>query len=629
MSGEYRARECKANIVIVPTTSSYELELEPQRERTQRKRSSQSARKAVTREVSSSPKNYLMAGGYRAANRDRDEQLLQLNRAAMKDLRNANSALANELARTRSACQEDLDSMRQDLATYASDLKTEQDHAATVRQQLAATSAALQHAEKHHHSRAKELQKRLRGEHTLRARSESALEAVTLEAAAYKDKLQEATAGQAEAARLAVDLDVERNLHKETKSHVATLESRLQQEVSSREQLWSKNSEMDARLSKVVERNEHLMDELRAKEAAAANANGRLAQLEPQMEKLQQHSEALKAEVQSTKSNNSSLSQQVADLEAAAAMHLAHQADWERTRKDLDKARHDVERFRRALDKAAVEKRDLQQKVAATQQALQEAEAGLESAQAELAETRQQGDSELTRLGSEWDNTKQSLEDLEGMHRNLKEMLIRSKQENSDLRAEVETLPRLKDRLRTLQLQLKDAGETREAFAALKAQFIAHHDMLEAKERDLVRQDGKVQELAEMLREVRQRLTDGERSWESEKRGLEGQLNRNLHSLHECQATADQLREQVESLERSKASLSSKLAATQEEAAHAKTELAEQSSQAAKLKAQLSSITEAHSKFYAQDRPGLKCLLALPRPLLFCAGLIGLSQREA
>lgn len=67
---------------------------------------------------------------------------------------------------------------------------------------------------------------RLRGEHTLRARSESALEAVTLEAAAYKDKLQEATAGQAEAARLAVDLDVERNLHKETKSHVATLESR-------------------------------------------------------------------------------------------------------------------------------------------------------------------------------------------------------------------------------------------------------------------------------------------------------------------------------------------------------------------------------------------------------------------
>lgn len=95
---------------------------------------------------------------------------------------------------------QDLDSMRQDLATYASDLKIEQDHAvrgplthpselnlehqpasstcklvmatslmaylighvvqASARQQLATTSAALQHAERHHHCRVKELQKR-------------------------------------------------------------------------------------------------------------------------------------------------------------------------------------------------------------------------------------------------------------------------------------------------------------------------------------------------------------------------------------------------------------------------------------------------------------------------------------
>ena len=47
------------------------------------------------------------------------------------------------------------------------------------------------------------------------------------------------------------------------------------------------------------------------------------------------------------------------------------QADWERSRKELEKARHDVERLRRALDKAAVERRDQQHKIAATQQALQ------------------------------------------------------------------------------------------------------------------------------------------------------------------------------------------------------------------------------------------------------------------
>ena len=46
------------------------------------------------------------------------------------------------------------------------------------------------------------------------------------QAAAYKEKLQDATAGQAQAARLAADLEVEQTLHKEAKSHLATLESR-------------------------------------------------------------------------------------------------------------------------------------------------------------------------------------------------------------------------------------------------------------------------------------------------------------------------------------------------------------------------------------------------------------------
>ena len=45
-----------------------------------------------------------------------------------------------------------------------------------------------------------------------------------------------------------------------------------------------------------------------------------------------------------------------------------------------------------------------------------------------------------------------------------------------------------------------------------------------------------------MLRGMSQRLSDGERSWEADKRGLEGQLSRTLHSLREFQATADQLR---------------------------------------------------------------------------------------
>jgi len=67
---------------------------------------------------------------------------------------------------------------------------------------------------------------RLRDEHTLRSKVESECESMKGQAAAYKEKLQEATAGQAQAARLAAELDVEQTLHKEAKSHLATLESR-------------------------------------------------------------------------------------------------------------------------------------------------------------------------------------------------------------------------------------------------------------------------------------------------------------------------------------------------------------------------------------------------------------------
>ena len=57
----------------------------------------------------------------------------------------------------------------------------------------------------------------------------------------------------------------------------------------------------------------------------------------------------------------------------ACGMHLIGwiQAEWERSRKELDKARHDVERLRRALDRSDVEKRDQQHKATAVTQALQ------------------------------------------------------------------------------------------------------------------------------------------------------------------------------------------------------------------------------------------------------------------
>ena len=60
----------------------------------------------------------------------------------------------------------------------------------------------------------------------MRVRADSELEAVNREAAAYKEKLQEAASQQGAAARLAAALDVARNLHKDSRLHVTALENR-------------------------------------------------------------------------------------------------------------------------------------------------------------------------------------------------------------------------------------------------------------------------------------------------------------------------------------------------------------------------------------------------------------------
>ena len=44
---------------------------------------------------------------------------------------------------------------------------------------------------------------------------------------------------------------------------------------------------------------------------------------------------------------------------------------------------------------------------------------------------------------------------MQGQHQSLKEKLIRSKNDNSELREEVDSLSKVKDRQRTLELQLK------------------------------------------------------------------------------------------------------------------------------------------------------------------------------
>ena len=58
----------------------------------------------------------------------------------------------------------------------------------------------------------------------------------------------------------------------------------------------------------------------------------------------------------------------------------------------------------------------------------------------------------------------------------------------------------------------------------------------------MVQQDGRLQELAQLLQSTSQRLADTERSWQADKRSLEGQLATGQHGLRDAQAANDQLR---------------------------------------------------------------------------------------
>ena len=64
----------------------------------------------------------------------------------------------------------------------------------------------------------------------------------------------------------------------------------------------------------------------------------------------------------------------------------------------------------------------------------------------------------------------------QGQHQSLKEKLIRSKNDNSELREEVDSLSNVKDRQRTLELQLKVrssvACTSRALGAAVKVQLL-------------------------------------------------------------------------------------------------------------------------------------------------------------
>eukprot|EP00891_Asterochloris_glomerata_P005567 jgi/Astpho2/5567/Aster-02825 len=509
-----------------------------------------------------------------------------------------------------------MEAMRADLAAHTAELRHEQERGMDVRERLAQETAAREQIEGAHSKRVMELQRRLRDEHTLRGTAEAELRSMRAQVAALKQKVQAAIGEQGRAAQLALDLEGERRQHSEARHQLSSAENRLESETAARQKLSQAHSELEALVSKLSERNSKLGIDLHSREREASIAQGRMAQLEAQLQRAQDTGEADRAALQAARGERAS--------EQAHEVPTLLQAESERTRKSLHKAEHDVERLRRALDRSEEQHRSAETRAAAATQSLQALQSSAASAQAKLDELRVKAAEELGAARADAEAARSQQQELQDECQALRERGTRQSRELLQLREESAELGRLRDTVRAAEAQAQEAAHTREALGALKAQFVSYADLLEDRERDIAKRDMKtslvprcmrnpasfteaapatlicgawqVRELADMLRSVSERLSTVQTAADGERSRLEHTVQDLEGRLRHAQSTAGQLRDSAEAAERGRSKAVSQLSLVQDEVSRLKSELANEQARCTKLRAEVSTTSVGHVK---------------------------------
>lgn len=203
------------------------------------------------------PHNFLLKGGNRAVTKENEDRLVNLNTAAVRDLRHANQSLAAELLRLQTSSQQDNDAYKATISKIKTALKSEQDKTARLRGRLAEEAKLRSEIEQQHHARLKGLSKRCREQHVLRSSQ-------SLELGQLQDQLDDARRrleeSEAEASQLAAQLselravqgkldaraESEAAVVQELRSRLSSAESRLEMEVGGRAELWQSKAAVEA-----------------------------------------------------------------------------------------------------------------------------------------------------------------------------------------------------------------------------------------------------------------------------------------------------------------------------------------------------------------------------------------------
>eukprot|EP00887_Chlorella_sp_A99_P008004 scaffold12.g8004.t1 len=277
-------------------------------------------------------RNYL-PGGSRAQ--------ADMVRAQARELRAANSALAEEVLRLRQEGEREVSGLRCEVADLGAKAKAEHERLALAKERLAAEGRARAALEEAHAERVRDLQKRCQAEHLLRAAAEGELAraqeragAVAVQLRGVEADLEGALreAGAARDARLELEtsLNRERRERGEAAAELEGARAELARERGARETAARAAAEAEAAARGLNERNSALFEQVRSAEADKEAALEGRAALEAALGRARQEQRLLGDQLEGARKARAAaaeaqraLQAQLAELEAASALGIA------------------------------------------------------------------------------------------------------------------------------------------------------------------------------------------------------------------------------------------------------------------------------------------------------------------
>ncbi|KAK9826544.1 hypothetical protein WJX74_001641 [Apatococcus lobatus] len=350
----------RPQIVIVPSSTGFELlqQASPSRRKSPASKWTPpgSACSGLQGEVCRSLQtNFLLGGGGRAIDRQREDALLRMNAAAIKDLRRANAALAGELTRCKHEVAQDMKGLETEHAELKKHVAAERQHVGMLKEQLATLEEHKAAFKVKARSKLKDADRRLQQEHEARCRSNA-------EATSSCQKLEQAQQQLKEAQKRNSDLAAEKQklqekaIALEHKVHELRLENgglceSVRQSDSGQASAADECQRLHQRIAEVE-------GQLRSAKEAVQDAKSKHPRLLTKIQELEASCRKRDGQLEATQAEMRGHQDQAADL-SAAHEDLAHQV--KRTQERVERMAWEAKAER---ERAAVLERqvnDLQQ----------------------------------------------------------------------------------------------------------------------------------------------------------------------------------------------------------------------------------------------------------------------------